>query len=215
MHCAVGVSRSASLVLAYLMIKHHLRLVEAIKIVKEHRWISPNRGFLKHLQNLDVQLQQKKHCWKRKPIYIHCPEPQPPSPLPMCSFPWLVHVEKKWNKWCLREEIKYNCTWINSHSSVPPSLAQPALCAVELLCLSRCLLPDHSTGGIHMDQVCYCFFANARGKFSNCIQMLCTFESPLLEKVTWQASSLGPQFSCEKVLVFQAWCCGQGDFLRG
>ncbi|KAM6347434.1 uncharacterized protein FN964_009504 [Alca torda] len=53
-HCAVGVSRSASLVLAYLMINHHLSLVEAIKTVKEHRWISPNRGFLKHLQNLDA-----------------------------------------------------------------------------------------------------------------------------------------------------------------
>ncbi|XP_008502263.2 dual specificity protein phosphatase 13-like isoform X2 [Calypte anna] len=59
-HCAVGVSRSAALVLAYLMINHHLPLVEAIKTVKEHRWISPNRGFLKHLQTLDVQLRQKK-----------------------------------------------------------------------------------------------------------------------------------------------------------
>ncbi|KAM9188021.1 uncharacterized protein V3H86_005001 [Mergus octosetaceus] len=59
-HCAVGVSRSASLVLAYLMINHHLPLIEAIKTVKEHRWISPNRGFLKHLRNLDVQLRQKK-----------------------------------------------------------------------------------------------------------------------------------------------------------
>uniref|UniRef100_A0A8C4P2U2 Dual specificity protein phosphatase n=1 Tax=Dromaius novaehollandiae TaxID=8790 RepID=A0A8C4P2U2_DRONO len=61
-HCAVGVSRSASLVLAYLMINHHLSLVDAIKTVKEHRWISPNRGFLKHLRNLDVQLRQKKGC---------------------------------------------------------------------------------------------------------------------------------------------------------
>ncbi|XP_054132538.1 dual specificity protein phosphatase 13-like [Melozone crissalis] len=59
-HCAVGVSRSASLVLAYLMINHHLPLVEAIKTVKEHRWISPNRGFLKHLRNLDAQLRQRK-----------------------------------------------------------------------------------------------------------------------------------------------------------
>uniref|UniRef100_A0A8B9E5W3 Protein-serine/threonine phosphatase n=1 Tax=Anser cygnoides TaxID=8845 RepID=A0A8B9E5W3_ANSCY len=54
-HCAVGVSRSASLVLAYLMINHHLPLIEAIKTVKEHRWISPNRGFLKHLRNLDPE----------------------------------------------------------------------------------------------------------------------------------------------------------------
>nr|KAF6373496.1 dual specificity phosphatase 26 [Pipistrellus kuhlii] len=36
-HCAVGVSRSATLVLAYLMLYHHLTLVEAIKKVKDHR----------------------------------------------------------------------------------------------------------------------------------------------------------------------------------
>ncbi|CAB1452334.1 unnamed protein product [Pleuronectes platessa] len=36
-HCAVGVSRSASLVLAYLMIYHHYTLLEAIHKVKEHR----------------------------------------------------------------------------------------------------------------------------------------------------------------------------------
>uniref|UniRef100_A0A674IR44 Dual specificity protein phosphatase n=1 Tax=Terrapene triunguis TaxID=2587831 RepID=A0A674IR44_9SAUR len=51
-HCAVGISRSASLVLAYLMINHHLPLIKAIKAVKEHRWISPNRGFLKQINSL-------------------------------------------------------------------------------------------------------------------------------------------------------------------
>uniref|UniRef100_A0A3B5QQ08 Dual specificity protein phosphatase n=1 Tax=Xiphophorus maculatus TaxID=8083 RepID=A0A3B5QQ08_XIPMA len=48
-HCAVGVSRSASLVLAYLMIYHSYTLLEAINKVKECRWIFPNRGFLKQL----------------------------------------------------------------------------------------------------------------------------------------------------------------------
>ncbi|CAM4592032.1 unnamed protein product [Caretta caretta] len=61
-HCAVGISRSASLVLAYLMINHHLPLVKAIKAVKKHRWISPNRGFLKQLRNLDIQLRQTRGC---------------------------------------------------------------------------------------------------------------------------------------------------------
>ncbi|XP_018978670.2 dual specificity protein phosphatase 13-like, partial [Cyprinus carpio] len=56
-HCAVGVSRSASLVLAYLMIHQHLSLLEAIKTVKEHRWIFPNRGFLKQLRALDATLR--------------------------------------------------------------------------------------------------------------------------------------------------------------
>ncbi|XP_062858785.1 dual specificity protein phosphatase 13A-like [Trichomycterus rosablanca] len=55
-HCAVGVSRSASLVLAYLMIHHRLSLLEAVDTVKKHRWIFPNRGFLKQLRALDIKL---------------------------------------------------------------------------------------------------------------------------------------------------------------
>ncbi|XP_056222093.1 dual specificity protein phosphatase 13-like isoform X1 [Seriola aureovittata] len=57
-HCAVGVSRSASLVLAYLMIHQHYTLLEAINKVKERRWIFPNRGFLKQLCALDVKLRK-------------------------------------------------------------------------------------------------------------------------------------------------------------
>ncbi|XP_005988285.1 dual specificity protein phosphatase 26 [Latimeria chalumnae] len=59
-HCAVGVSRSATLVLAYLMIHHHMTLVEAIKTVKDHRGIIPNRGFLRQLVNLDNTLRLKR-----------------------------------------------------------------------------------------------------------------------------------------------------------
>lgn len=58
-HCAVGVSRSAALVLAYLMIYHNYTLVDAILKVKEKRWIFPNRGFLKHLINLEFELKSK------------------------------------------------------------------------------------------------------------------------------------------------------------
>ncbi|KAG5831523.1 hypothetical protein ANANG_G00304590 [Anguilla anguilla] len=56
-HCAVGVSRSAALVLAYLMIHHGLSLADAIRKVKEARWIFPNRGFLKQLRALDMSLR--------------------------------------------------------------------------------------------------------------------------------------------------------------
>ncbi|XP_029962520.1 dual specificity protein phosphatase 13 [Salarias fasciatus] len=56
-HCAVGVSRSAALVLAYLMIHHHLSLLSSIRCVQQKRWIFPNRGFLKQLICLDRKLQ--------------------------------------------------------------------------------------------------------------------------------------------------------------
>uniref|UniRef100_A0A667ZDF8 Dual specificity protein phosphatase n=1 Tax=Myripristis murdjan TaxID=586833 RepID=A0A667ZDF8_9TELE len=55
-HCARGISRSATLVLAFLMIKERLTLVEAIKAVCGHRNILPNAGFLDQLRHLDSLL---------------------------------------------------------------------------------------------------------------------------------------------------------------
>ncbi|KAJ8400092.1 hypothetical protein AAFF_G00401310 [Aldrovandia affinis] len=59
-HCAVGVSRSATLVLAYLMIRQKLTLVEAIRTVKDHRGVIPNRGFLRQLSGLDGILRESR-----------------------------------------------------------------------------------------------------------------------------------------------------------
>lgn len=56
-HCVVGVSRSATLVLAYLMLQQQLSLQQAIITVRERRWIFPNRGFLRQLCQLDQQLR--------------------------------------------------------------------------------------------------------------------------------------------------------------
>lgn len=57
-HCAMGLSRSSSLVLAYLMIHENLTLVEALKAVSQNRNVSPNQGFLEQLRTLDMKL----HC---------------------------------------------------------------------------------------------------------------------------------------------------------
>uniref|UniRef100_A0A4X2L233 Dual specificity protein phosphatase n=1 Tax=Vombatus ursinus TaxID=29139 RepID=A0A4X2L233_VOMUR len=48
-HCAMGLSRSATLVLAFLMLRKQLTLVEALRTVSVHRNICPNRGFLSQL----------------------------------------------------------------------------------------------------------------------------------------------------------------------
>uniref|UniRef100_A0A8D0B5S3 Dual specificity protein phosphatase n=1 Tax=Salvator merianae TaxID=96440 RepID=A0A8D0B5S3_SALMN len=56
-HCMLGKSRSAALVLAYLMIYQNFTLIEAVEKVLQKRAISPNRGFLKQLQDLDQKLQ--------------------------------------------------------------------------------------------------------------------------------------------------------------
>ncbi|KAM3859922.1 dual specificity phosphatase 29-like [Diretmus argenteus] len=60
-HCAMGLSRSSTLVLAYLMIHEDMTLVEAIKAVSASRNICPNNGFLEQLRKLDSKL----HCQGR------------------------------------------------------------------------------------------------------------------------------------------------------
>ena len=50
-HCAAGMSRSPTIVIAYIMWKRKLRLNEAIKFVKEKRSIiSPNDNFMSQLK---------------------------------------------------------------------------------------------------------------------------------------------------------------------
>ncbi|XP_007907418.2 dual specificity protein phosphatase 26 isoform X1 [Callorhinchus milii] len=59
-HCAVGISRSSTLVLAYLMIHQRMTLESAIKAVMQHRGIVPNRGFLQQLLTLDKSLRRHR-----------------------------------------------------------------------------------------------------------------------------------------------------------
>ncbi|XP_012881056.1 PREDICTED: dual specificity phosphatase DUPD1 [Dipodomys ordii] len=59
-HCAMGRSRSATLVLAYLMIYKNMTLVDAIQQVAKNRCVLPNRGFLKQLRELDQQLVEER-----------------------------------------------------------------------------------------------------------------------------------------------------------
>ncbi|XP_028279096.1 dual specificity protein phosphatase 13-like [Parambassis ranga] len=59
-HCIMGVSRSATLVLAYLMLQQHLSLRDALRHVVQKRPIYPNRNFLSLLLKLDEQLTRKR-----------------------------------------------------------------------------------------------------------------------------------------------------------
>lgn len=174
-HCAVGVSRSASLVLAYLMINHHLPLIEAIKTVKEHRWISPNRGFLKHLRNLDIQLRQKKGCWKDKTFTYaflsfsfenHCAHTTSQDQYILKKMKKAMHQSKTTNK------TQQNCQRVHSGSWLPPRRALPESAPKHYLLQSCCAQCDHTRGlhwsckdGLKLFLIC----ANARGKFNNCI----------------------------------------------
>lgn len=56
-HCTVGMSRSAAMVLAYLMVVKKMRLKEGMQLLKSHRPItSPNIGFLAQLIDMEKSI---------------------------------------------------------------------------------------------------------------------------------------------------------------
>jgi protein-tyrosine phosphatase len=56
-NCFAGISRSTSIVLAYIMYKYKLTLLESLQFVRSKRSIvNPNPGFLQQLKNLEPVL---------------------------------------------------------------------------------------------------------------------------------------------------------------
>ena len=59
LNCISGRSRSATFVIAYLMIKQEMNANEALNHVLKKRPIRPNDGFLKQISRLDNNLRKK------------------------------------------------------------------------------------------------------------------------------------------------------------
>ena len=60
-HCMAGVSRSASIVIAYIMWKEHKNYNEAFAFVKKYRFIYPNFGFVYQLKYFGKLLIENKY----------------------------------------------------------------------------------------------------------------------------------------------------------
>ncbi|XP_063161595.1 serine/threonine/tyrosine-interacting-like protein 2 [Candoia aspera] len=56
----MGISRSAVLISAYLMIFHHMTILEALLTIRKKRAIYPNDGFLKQLRELNEKLLEER-----------------------------------------------------------------------------------------------------------------------------------------------------------
>ena len=55
-HCAAGVSRSATVVIAYIMWKQKMNFNDAYNFVNERRLVSPNPGFRSQLELFEKEL---------------------------------------------------------------------------------------------------------------------------------------------------------------
>ena len=56
----MGMSRSSTCVLAYLMLRQNMTAVEALTEVRRHREVRPNDGFLRQLADLDNKLRRER-----------------------------------------------------------------------------------------------------------------------------------------------------------
>lgn len=65
-HCRQGISRSSTIVLAYLMIKKSMTVQEATRKVRENRDIIPNPGFLQQLCDLNEKLERDRRLANRR-----------------------------------------------------------------------------------------------------------------------------------------------------
>lgn len=59
-HCVQGISRSSTIVCAYLMLKKSYSAVQALSCVRRKRNVCPNEGFLQQLVELNNRLASKK-----------------------------------------------------------------------------------------------------------------------------------------------------------
>ena len=65
-HCAAGISRSSSMVIAYLMIEKKMRYDEAYGLVKKKRpIICPNLGFQAQLRKIDEMIVNNEFDYKK------------------------------------------------------------------------------------------------------------------------------------------------------
>ncbi|CAD8105462.1 unnamed protein product [Paramecium sonneborni] len=61
-NCMAGISRSATLVAAYLMNKNKMSAQDALRLLERKRWqVYPNNGFLRQLQQYERVLQQQNN----------------------------------------------------------------------------------------------------------------------------------------------------------
>ena len=57
-HCYAGISRSATIMISYLMAQYDMTLPTATQVIKNKRWfINPNTGFIKQLQLYQKELR--------------------------------------------------------------------------------------------------------------------------------------------------------------
>ncbi len=128
-NCQMGVSRSASCAMAYLLIKGNMTAVEALTQMRYHRDVRPNDGFLEQLVQLDNSLRMTREHGCELTFKLSTLRD-----LPMLPRPWNYEF---WTKPVTEEEI--GLPLVKLGEAIPASLARHMSSPQSSLVSSRVL----------------------------------------------------------------------------
>lgn len=67
-HCLMGVSRSPTAIIAYLMKYQKMSFLKSKSFVESKREVFPNEAFVKQLKEYETLLNERRHPWKKNDI---------------------------------------------------------------------------------------------------------------------------------------------------
>ena len=117
-NCQMGVSRSSSCAMAYLMVKKKMSAVDVLTQFRSHRDVRPNDGFLEQIAELDNDLRRQREC--------DCPPTIPLSTLadhPRLPQAWNLEF---WTKEVTEEEIGMPLVRLGEPCPIMPSTVAPS-----------------------------------------------------------------------------------------
>ncbi|KAM3128311.1 hypothetical protein pb186bvf_019608 [Paramecium bursaria] len=114
-HCAAGVSRSVTLVIAYLMKKNNLSFNKALFMVRSSRaQAQPNLGFQKQLEAYEQQLQREQKRLNQIPLGKKSSLQKPDPQQEYAYFPQLKNRKQSYQN---PYQVQYNKALAKSFSS--------------------------------------------------------------------------------------------------
>ena len=117
-NCQMGVSRSSSCAMAYLMVKKGMSAVDVLTQFRSRRDVRPNDGFLEQIAKLDNDLRRQRECDCPPTVWLSTLADHPRLPQA-----WNLEF---WTKEVTEEEIGMPLVNLGEPCPIMPSTVAPS-----------------------------------------------------------------------------------------